>query len=187
MEDMELLAVESVVLLEERLDLLEYRGCQVGEFVCRCVGGRCFRHTDQAIVPDEVARLLALLDLENADEAHVDEAAGRTRRVHEDQHVERVAVATFGAGYKAEVERKRHPDRQDVAQPKCAALGVILQLVVAALRRLDHDLDHPAVDAGSRHASPSDRRSARSSWPFGMVVMAYVVRSISRRGCSSAR
>ena len=115
------------------------------------VGGRRLRHADQPVVPDNLARLLPLLDLEDADEAHVDEAPHGTRCVHQDQNIERIAIAARSVRQEAEVEWEGHPDRQDVAQPECGSFGVVLQLVVAALRRLNDDLDDPGVRVGCRH------------------------------------
>src|SRR5207244_3693462 len=132
---------------------------------------------------------LALLDLERADEPDVDETADRQRRVGQDEHVHRVAIAGGRSRDEAEIERERHPGRQHVAQPEPTPLLVISQLVLAPPGRLDDDFDAVGSFTSAslvRLRGPAGQRfgcwrwSPRSPWPFRTSRVACWRRSAER-------
>ena len=166
-QDPEVLPVEAVVLVEEGLDLRQQRGRQVREPAGGSMGRRGFRDGDEAIVPDDLAVPFSLLDLEHPDQSDVNETTCRTGRIHQDEHVEWIAVLRSRVRQKTEVERKRHADRQHMAEPEGLPFSVEFQLVVTALGGLDDDL--PSRRNRLRHdrssLSPGRGRAQRAPTP----------------------
>src|SRR6476661_924858 len=138
----ELLALDHIIRDEEVLDLFEQI---IADLVQRAhvlvlpgVGG----HGDQPVVALRAAVLLGLLRFDGPDEARGHEATGEGGLVHEHEHIQRVAVLALGGRHVAEVEGEDRAGGQHAAEAEDAQRVIILELVAAALRRLD---DHVQI------------------------------------------
>ena len=98
---------------------------------------------------------LLVLHPEHAERAHRDPAAGERRVVEEHQHVERVAVLREGVGHEAVVGRVHGRREKSTVEPDDVALVVVLVLVPAAARDLDHDVDEVPRSHGSTLTRPA--------------------------------
>ncbi len=111
--------------------------------------------------------------LEDADGPHRHDAAGKGRFQIEDYDIERVAVLGAGLGDEAEVMRKAQPGRESTADAERAESSVVLVLVAASRRGVDHCTDTCGTPVPWRqliwcrrrlHSATASGRSSRSSW-----------------------
>src|SRR6185436_17711262 len=101
------------------------------------VGVRVGGDGDETVVLLDGAVALALLRRDDADEARGDETASERRLVHQDEDVQRIAVAALRRRDEAEVEGKARAGGEDALETKEAELLVVGELVPAAGDRLD--------------------------------------------------
>src|SRR6478609_10091433 len=142
-EDLEVLAVEAVVRDEEALELLDERRLEVAHAAQVAALGGSVGDRDQAVVADRLATVLRLLRLDHAEQLDWHKAAGVGRPVHQDEHVEGIAVGSAGPREEPEVERKAHAGRHRGFDGECPCRGVVGELVAAPLRRLDDRPETP--------------------------------------------
>jgi hypothetical protein len=83
--------------------------------------------------------LRALFALDHADHPTGELATGEGRFIHEDEHIERVAIVRQGGRHKAKVVREGHSGGQNLAKLEDALLGVVGVFVAAAFGGLDND------------------------------------------------
>jgi hypothetical protein len=102
-------------------------------------------------------------------------AAGKGRLQIEDYDVERVAVLSAGLRDEAEVMREAQPGRESTADAERAESSVVLVLVAASRRGVDHYTDTCGTRVPWRqliwcrrrlHSATASGRSSRSSWPL---------------------
>src|SRR3981081_1021682 len=95
--------------------------------------------TDQTVIP-KLLGAIGLSCLDYSDEPRVDHAAGECWLVHEQHHVERVAVCGFRTRNKSEAQRKRLAHRKHCAQSEELEAGIETELVAVPLWSFDY---HP--------------------------------------------
>src|SRR4051812_1919996 len=81
--------------------------------------------------------VLVLMDTSVVPGAH--HAAWHHRCVHQHQHVERITVLPQGRWQEAEIVGKDHPFRQDGGEFYTVVFRIVIILIAAAFRCLDHD------------------------------------------------
>src|SRR4051794_3148206 len=123
------------------------------------MAGRLDRYGDETVIAPGHATL-GLLGLDHADEATKDEAAGRDRFVQQHKYIERITVTIQGSRHHAEVVREHCSGGQHTPESEHAVRLVVVELVPAALRRLD---DHMYVACARIHWRNSHDSSHRSS------------------------
>jgi len=123
------------------LDLVEELRAQVVELAHAFVGVRVRGDGDEPVVLLDGAVPLALLGRDDADEPRGHETAGERRLVHQNEDVERVAVAALRGGDEAEVEWKARAGGEDALEAEEAELLVVCELVPAAGDRLDDGIE----------------------------------------------
>jgi hypothetical protein len=103
--DLKPLALHLVVRNEEMLDLCHQVRAQIAQSVYRAVRGRIGRHGDESIVA--LGRsILRLLSLNRANDPRRHEAPGEHRRIHQDEHIERIAVVRTRGRHEPEIKGK---------------------------------------------------------------------------------
>ena len=200
-ERLERLAAQPVVGREEGLDLVQQVVVEVGEPVRIPALGGAFGQADQPVVSIGGAVAHALLRLDRAQEANADDAARVGRRIHQHQDVERIPIGRERPWQEAEIERKGQPGREARPDLEGIPAGHVLELVLAALRRLE-DRAHAATPVHGRerlevrHRSmvgrdPCPARAAGCRLGFGRVAGPGCGRSATRvrapRGVSRRR
>jgi hypothetical protein len=80
--------------------------------------------------------------LKQADGAHLHHAAGKTRCIHQYQHIERVAIIAQGRWHKAVVAGVVHRGVEVAVEPEDVELLIVLVFVNAFRRDFDHDVEH---------------------------------------------
>src|SRR4051812_36321343 len=161
------LAAGMVVRSEEMFDLVEQTIGDVLERAQVVVVVRVRRDGDQAVVALALAVALGLLGLDDADQPRRHNAPDKRRFVHQDEHVQRVAVLTAGGGDVPEIEREDRPGRQYAAQREEAGLLVELILIAAPLRRLDDDVQVLAFGVARGQAREGVGWHTRGDLPSG--------------------
>ncbi len=101
---------------------------------------RIDRDRDQSIVPDSVA-LFGLFRLDYAEEPGRHNAADKGRLIHQDEDIERVAIAAESLRDKAEVEGKNGAGREDAAELEETGFFPVRIFVSAALGSVDHSVE----------------------------------------------
>src|SRR5207248_1050085 len=76
--------------------------------------------------------------VENTHRTNLDQATGKTRFLHEREHVHRVVIFSQGAGDKTVITRIMHRRIQGAVQPEHTELSVIFVLVGRVLGDLDN-------------------------------------------------
>src|SRR6185437_10289142 len=133
----EVAIAQLVVVDEEGADFIGEVGPQVLQRLLVLMRLGMTGDGDQAVIPDPfLFVLLALARLHDADQPAADHAARDDRRIHQHEHIERVAVLAEGRGYETEVIGKIHPFGQRRRQLQAIAVRLILVLVAAAFGRL---------------------------------------------------
>ena len=84
---------------------------------------------------------LELFAFDNADEACADGNAWKSRLIHEKKNVDGVTVRRFRAGQKPEIVGEGHSGGQNFLDAEDVLFVVVSELVAAAFRCLDDDLD----------------------------------------------
>jgi hypothetical protein len=82
-----------------------------------------------------------LFALHYADEARRHETAGKRRDIHQQENVDGVAICRECPGKKAEIVRKDHAFRENLAEGKDSLSRIVAVLVPVALRGFDDDLE----------------------------------------------
>jgi hypothetical protein len=103
---LEFLVPERIVGLEERLDLIEQARPEIVESFDMRMDVSVCGDREQAIVPDPLCSLLPLFRFDDANEPDGQHTSDRHRTVHENQHVERIAILAERRWNEAEVVRK---------------------------------------------------------------------------------
>src|ERR1035437_4809226 len=88
---------------------------------------------------------LQLLTFDDTDEARTHHDAGKGRLIHEQQHIDRVAIGRERLRKKAEVVGKYHARGQNLFEGKDSLFWIVGKLVAASLRGLNNDLKDIAV------------------------------------------
>src|SRR6185295_1601881 len=112
---LELLATLSVVRDEEFFNLREEGLAYLidGGNVLVLIG--MDRDAEKAIVAFRLSPF-ALLGGDDADDTNVHLASYMRRRIHQDEHIQRIAVLAQRGRYEAKIERKQHPFRQQATE-----------------------------------------------------------------------
>src|SRR5947209_9243302 len=97
------------------------------------------RNGDQAIVAF-LFSVFRLLSFDNAYQPRLDNASRKSRLIHKDEDIERIAILSFGRWDETEIVRKDHAFRKHLLEREAAPVGIESVLVVTALRRLNHHL-----------------------------------------------
>jgi hypothetical protein len=108
------------------------------------MGGRLCRNGDKPVIAFGCPTL-RLLGLDHPKDARLHEAAGKGRLIHEQQHIERIAIIPPRPGNRAEVERENGAIRQNGFQLVTAGIKIERVLITTASGRLDHDEQIPGV------------------------------------------
>src|ERR1700758_4663970 len=127
---------------KERLDLVQQFGTKVVQRRDMRMTAAAGCYCEQPIVLDPFTFLLALLCLDDPDQSGGEHATNRGRGIQQNEHVQWIPVVTKGGRHKSEIERERHPFRQDGGEAKGAAVAVVIVLVWTSFRGLD---DHGEV------------------------------------------
>src|SRR5438270_3441002 len=110
-EQLVLLALELVVVDEEILQLAQELLWQIVQFANHRVHMIRIRDRHQPVVANPLLSI-DLLSLDNANKPRGNQHARIRRLIHQQQHVDRIAVIRHGLGKKSEIIRKRHSRRQ---------------------------------------------------------------------------
>src|SRR5712675_1876113 len=102
-------------------------------------------HDDEPVValPRPLPAVL-LLELQDTDRPSLHDGALGDGSVDDHDRIERIAVLSGRLGHEPEVEREGHSGRQRPIDAIRAQLGVKLELVARAARRLDNDDEQAA-------------------------------------------
>jgi len=136
-EDLERFAFNTVVLDEECFNLFQQWFGQLVNVVDVGEARVVDFSRDQAIVALGLA-VFRLLSLDRADQLTLNETAGKRRRIHQHQDVQRIAVIGFGLWNESEVIGKHHPGRENFFQAVSTELLVPGVLIPAAAGSLDY-------------------------------------------------
>lgn len=106
-QDLESLSCQFVIVDEELLEFLDERLAQIVNVLNRRVTMVVLLDRHETIVS---YALLAvdLLAFDDADESTLEQAAGKCRFIHQNEHIDRIAVVSQRRRYESEVVRKGH-------------------------------------------------------------------------------
>jgi hypothetical protein len=121
------------------LDLMHQVGTEIADVAGRPVHGRIRCDRQQSIVP-LLLPLLGLFRFDHADQARRHDAARIGRRVHQQEHVQRIAVIAERRRDHPEIEGEYGSDGQHPLEHECAVAWFVRKLVLGAFGRFDdHD------------------------------------------------
>ena len=99
---------------------------------------------DNPIVTDRLP-VLGLLRFDHADQTGRHDAARKSRFIHQEQDVDRIAVLRFSARDETKIVRKYGARGQDGTKLEPTEFLVVLESVAAAARCLDNDIGDFAI------------------------------------------
>ena len=104
-----------------------------------------FRESANPLKPQSIGRcvlfsLLGLFCFDDTEQPACDETADKSRLIHHDQHIERIAIAAARLWNEPEIIGKNRAGGQDTTEGKKLQFFVPGILVSAALRRVDDDI-----------------------------------------------
>src|SRR5207253_563426 len=117
-----------VVLHEEMLDFPDHQFPKLVQTMHVLVALRLNRNGDQAIVACLLSILVDLSRLDHTNEPARDETAGESRRIHDHEDIQWIAVVALRGWDKPEIEGKGRADRQHGPQLKNSKVRIELQL-----------------------------------------------------------
>lgn len=123
--------------------------------------------------------LLLLLGLKTADQPGIDHTAGGSGKIHQNQNIQRIAIAALGRRYEPEIERKRHAFWQRLGKFKACELGVEVVFIGTAFGRFDY---RPKASFGVK------RGKLGQYWPLthrNDSCCAFTEREVSLERCTS--
>jgi len=136
----EFLVFEPIVLPEEVGEFVELLRAQVVQAFDVRERAAMAPDSDEAVVARPFFSVLLLLGFNAADQAHLDDRTHLSRLLEEDEHVDRVAIATDRRRDEAKIERKAHAFRQGLLELEMSELWIEIVFVPAAFRRLDNSV-----------------------------------------------
>src|SRR4051812_49120065 len=98
------------------------------------------RNCDQAIVALFLS-IFRLLSFDNPYQPRFHDASGKSWLIHQDEHIQRIAILSFGRWDEPEIVWKDHTFGKDLLEREAASFGIESVFVATALRRLNHYLN----------------------------------------------
>ena len=127
-----------VIVHEEALEFFLEGFSQIVDVTDMCITVRTVLDTYDPVIAF-VLFLISLFPLDDPDRPAGEAATRKSRLIHEDQRVERIAIVRLGRRHEAEVVWKLHPRRQHLGQREDSFVRIIGVLVTAPRGSLDDD------------------------------------------------
>jgi hypothetical protein len=136
---LELFAFDRIVRDEKVLDLAHQMIVDLleGLYVAMIARGCC--NGNQAIVTSCLL-VLGLVSLDHTGQTRRNQTAHEGWLIHEYQHVQWIAITTFGGRHVAKIEGKHGPGWQNATKPEQTLLGIIFEFVSTSLGCVNDDV-----------------------------------------------
>jgi hypothetical protein len=154
-------------------DLVDYLRFDLEQRFDPIMSRRLRRNGNEPVIAFGFATL-RLLSLDHSENARFHEAAGKGRLIHQQQHVEWIAIIPPRPRDRTEVERENGAMGQNGFQPVTAGSGIERILVTTASWRFDHDLQIPRFGIEGRKFF---------QWKFHLCLIAFPAKlDVNRKG-----